>query len=336
MPFITTWGGSPNRNLPTNSAEEALFQAGFVVAQVDRFIKGTALRRLSIQNLLFVHGVFPPMDEQTRIRNFLERETAEIHRLIAKQERLIELLQEKRQALINYAVTKGLNPAAPMKPSGVEGLGEIPRHWAITRLAFCCSGIRTGPFGSDLHAEDYVENGRPVINPANIVSGKLVPDPKCTVDEETAYRLSSHWLTGGDVVVGRRGEMGRCAAVGPNERGWICGTGCLHVSPHRSVALPDFLQLVVQSQRTKEWLSLESVGSTMENLNASILGRVPLQLPPVAEQALILGHIGKQSTFLDDLIGKANAAIALMREHRTALISAAVTGKIDIRDASYA
>jgi type I restriction enzyme S subunit len=74
----------------------------------------------------------------------------------------------------------------------------------------------------------------------------------------------------------------------------------------------------------------------MENLNASILGRVPLQLPPVAEQALILGHIGKQSTFLDDLIGKANAAIALMREHRTALISAAVTGKIDIRDASYA
>jgi len=312
-----------------------LLSDGFL-KQVDSSTYGAKMPRASWDYIGSLPVPLAPETEQTQIAHFLDRETAKIDTLIAKQQRLIELLQEKRQALISHAVTKGLNPDAPMKPSGVEWLGDIPARWAVTRLAFCSSGIRTGPFGSDLHAEDYVEDGRPVINPANILSGQIVPDPRCTVDEKTAYRLSSHWLTRGDIVVGRRGEMGRCAVVGPEECGWICATGCLRISPNQSVALPDFLQLAIQSQRVREWLSLQSVGSTMENLNASILGRVPLPLPPIVEQAAILARIAKQSVSIDDLIGKANTAIALMREHRTALISAAVTGKIDVREAHQA
>lgn len=272
----------------------------------------------------------PPIPEQQTIAAFLDRETAKIDALIAEQQRLITLLSEKRQATISHAVTKGLNPDAPMKDSGIEWLGEVPEHWEVTALGYLAILIQTGPFGSQLHSADYVEGGTPVINPSNIQDGKLVPDWSSTVAQEIVDRLSQHKLIFGDIVFGRRGEMGRCAMITTNEINWLCGTGCLNVRLS-SKAIPEFISTYLRTEYIRELLKLESVGSTMDNLNTQILSRIPVPVPPLTEQQNIAAFLDRETAQFDTLTTEAQRAITLLQERRTALISAAVTGKINVQ-----
>ncbi len=272
----------------------------------------------------------PPKNEQQTISVFLDRETGKIDALIAEQQRLVELLAEKRQAVISHAVTKGLNPNAPMKDSGIEWLGEVPAHWGVVPLGHLATQIQTGPFGSQLHSEDYVEDETPVINPSNIQDGNLVADWSCTVTQEIAARLSQHKLMLGDIVFGRRGEMGRCAMVTANEVNWLCGTGSLNVRLSDR-ANPEFVSIYLRTAYVRELLKLESVGSTMDNLNTQILSGVSVPLPPFTEQQTIVTYLDTETAKFDTLTAEANRAIALLQERRSALISAAVTGKIDVR-----
>ncbi|KYN64188.1 restriction endonuclease subunit S [Pantoea agglomerans] len=265
------------------------------------------------------------------IINFLDYETAKIDNLIEKQKQLIELLKEKRQAVISHAVTKGLNPDVPMKDSGVEWLGDVPEHWTIAQLKFNTLEMQTGPFGSQLHAEDYVVDGIPLINPAHMNAGMIIPDPKVTVDEETQERLERHKLSEGEIIFSRRGELGRCAVVKKNNEGWLCGTGSLKAKLTKKI-IPDYAYTLISSEGVVSELTLESKGSTMANLNTETLGRVRLPVPPISEQEAILDYIKIISDKYDYLIRYADTAIRLMQERRTALISAAVTGKIDVRD----
>lgn len=273
----------------------------------------------------------PPLKEQQKIAEFLDYETAQIDTLIEKQQQLIQLLKEKRQAVISHAVTKGLNPKAPMKDSSVEWLGEVPEHWMITQLKFNTLEMQTGPFGSQLHAEDYVVDGIPLVNPAHMIHGKIMPDSKISVDDETSSRLSRHRLVEGDLILARRGELGRCAVVTTEQEGWLCGTGSLKAKLNHRL-LPEYGYLLITSEGVVSELSLESKGSTMDNLNTETLGRVRLPLPPIVEQCAILEHINRLSIRFDILIDKAVDVNRLIKERRTALISAAVTGKIDVRD----
>jgi type I restriction enzyme S subunit len=272
----------------------------------------------------------PPPPEQRQIAAFLDRETAKIDALVAEQEKLIVLLKEKRQAVISHAVTKGLDANVPMKDSGVEWLGEVPAHWEVVPLCMLATMIQTGPFGSQLHSADYVDNGTPVINPSNIQDGKLEPDWSCSITTDDVERLSQHKLIEGDIVFGRRGEMGRCALVSANEVGWICGTGSLNVRlSHR--AFPPFVSIYLRTEYVRERLKLESVGSTMDNLNTQILGSISVPASSVEEQRAIASYLDIESTKFDTLTAEAQSAIDLLQERRTALISAAVTGKIDVR-----
>ena len=273
----------------------------------------------------------PSEEEKLPIAAFLDHETAKIDALIEKQRRLIELLKEKRQAVISHAVTKGLNPNAPMKDSGVEWLGEVPAHWVVTQLKFNTLEMQTGPFGSQLHAEDYVDDGIPLVNPAHMVEGKIVPDPQVTVDEQTWQRLSRHGLKSGELIFARRGELGRCAVVTKVEEGWLCGTGSLKAKLSDRL-IPEYSYLLITSEGVVSELSLESKGSTMDNLNTETLGRVRLPVPPRQEQTDILEYVNLAAGKFGTLIDNAESAISLMQERRTALISAAVTGKIDVRD----
>ena len=272
-----------------------------------------------------------PTSEQANIAEFLDHETAKIDALIEKQQRLIELLKEKRQAVISHAVTKGLNPNAPMKDSGVEWLGEVPAHWVVTQLKFNTLEMQTGPFGSQLHADDYVEDGIPLVNPAHMINGRIVPDKKVTVDEKTWQRLSRHQLKSGDLIFARRGELGRCAVVTEEQEGWLCGTGSLKAKLNERLT-PEYSYLLITSDGVVAELSLESKGSTMDNLNTETLGRIRLPIPPTEEQQKIIEYVHAVSGKFQKLINKADSAIALIRERRTALIFAAVTGKIDVRD----
>ena len=218
------------------------------------------------------------------------------------------------------------------KDSGVEWLGEVPAHWNVAPLSIICSLIQTGPFGSQLHAEDYIEDGTPVVNPSNLVDGQIVPDWKCSVAAEMVNSLPQHVLRIGDIVFGRRGEMGRCALVKPDNAGWLCGTGSLNL--RLKTGNPKFVVTYLGTPIVRELLKLESVGSTMDNLNAGILSRIRVPQPPDVEQAAIATFLETEISRLNALTAEATHGIALLKERRSALISAAVTGKIDVREAN--
>lgn len=274
----------------------------------------------------------PPITEQQAIARFLDYKTAQIDALIAKKQTLLTKLAEKRTALISHAVTKGLDPSVPMKDSGVEWLGKIPAHWDVSKLSYATESMQTGPFGSQLHAEEYIEGGVPLINPVDISNGQIFDNPKITVGYDLAERLARHKLELGDIVIARRGEMGRAGLVRENNIGWLCGTGSLRARLKQAAMRPEFLLYQFSMKGVAEYLSLQSVGSTMDNLNTSILGRLPVILPPVHEQVEVVSYLHKICDALDRHVAKVNQAIASLYEYRAALITNAVTGKIDVRN----
>lgn len=271
----------------------------------------------------------PDLYTQKSIASFLDRETARIDQLIEKKQRLVKVLEEKQLSTITAAVTKGLEPYVPMKSSSIEWIGEIPAHWKVLRLKLLTNLIQTGPFGSQLHSEEYIDNETPVINPSNIKGGRLHPDLTCTVDAEVVNRLARHKLQAGDIVFGRRGEMGRCALVSANETGWLCGTGCMKVQLNGRT-LPDFTLIILQTLGTRELLRLECVGSTMDNLNESILSRIPVPIPPLEEQAAILAYLDSKNNHISIMQDRIIKSSNKIQEFRSALITAAVTGQIDV------
>jgi len=282
---------------------------------------------------------FLPPAEQRSIGAFLDRETGRVDRLVAKKRELIERLKEKRTALISRTVTRGLPPAAaraavlpenpPLKPSGIEWLGDIPAHWEVVPLFRVSETIQTGPFGSQLHSADYVEGGIPLINPAHIVASRLVPDELSSVDDSTAIRLSRHRLREGDIIMARRGEIGRCARVGVNEAGWLCGTGSLVIRLRNADS--NYFATIISGAGFSGLLELHAVGTTMLNLNPTIVGRMLVPVPPLPEQAAIAAYLDEETAKLDTLVGKVEEAVERLQEYRTALITAAVTGKMDVR-----
>ena len=303
---------------------------------VTRYVESQAhgiigLVHVTKQDIGIIQTPMISVEEQRAIAAFLDRETAKINTLIAKKERLIELLQEKRSALISHAVTKGLDTSVPMKDSGVEWLGEIPAHWEVKRIRDITKLLQTGPFGSQLHSNDYISNGIPVINPSHLKDGLILPDWDCTIDEDIYHRLMRHGLCEGDIVFARRGEMGRCALVTKTEVGWLCGTGSLLMRPKSTICNSDFLNKVLSTNGVRDWLLLESVGSTMDNLNTGILSRIPLLIPPLSEQQAIITYLDREIAKIDSLITRIREGIEKLKEYSAALISAAVTGKIDVR-----
>ncbi|MEH2255938.1 restriction endonuclease subunit S [Nostoc sp.] len=299
---------------------------------IDYIKVGTTINHLYQNQLSDFAFPVPSLEIQQAIASFLDRKTAAIDTLIAKKQRLIQLLEEKRTALINQAVTQGLNPNVPMKNSGIAWISKIPEHWEVSRLSFLSTTIQTGPFGSQLHASEYVENGIPLVNPINIQRGNIVADYQKTVNQEVAIRLSRHKLLIGDLVFARRGELGRCGVINKNNNGWLCGTGCIQVRVSKIKVYPDYLNLFISIPWVASWLSLESVGSTMDNLNTEILSTLPIILPPKEEQIKIFQYIELKKYLFDKLITTIDRQISKLQEYRQSLITAAVTGKIDISE----
>jgi type I restriction enzyme S subunit len=176
--------------------------------------------------------------------------------------------------------------------------------WQTKRLCDFAVGVSTGPFGSLLHKSDYVDDGVPLVNPINIVGESIVPDPSKLISDITKHRLSNYVLQEGDVVVGRRGEIGRCAVVGPNEKGWVCGTGSFFVRPLPTLD-SRFLAHLIRSNGYREKLEQLSTGATMKNLSNTALGDLAISVPPLPEQERIVGILDE--AFEGIAIAKANA-----------------------------
>lgn len=293
--------------------------------------RGTTVKHIYPDELRRVVLALPPVPEQRAIAAFLNRETAKVDALIAEQERLIELLQEKRQAVISHAVAKGLDPNMPMKDSGLLWMGHVPSHWSVKPLRSLGCAVRTGPFGSQLHAEEYIDGGVPVINPAHLRGGIIQPDEAVSVGPDVVERLAHQRLQRGDVIFARRGELGRCAIVSEREAGWICGTGCMVLQMPRDEYLPEFLTVLLGTDGLRQYFESLSIGATIDSLSSADLLSLPVLTPPLHEQHEILAFVRKQEMTFESLSVAAQNAQELLSERRTALITAAVTGQIDVR-----
>ncbi|WP_429221845.1 restriction endonuclease subunit S [Aeromonas veronii] len=286
----------------------------------------TAIPQITVEEIGSNPILLPSFEEQRTIAAFLDYETARIDRLIAQQQRLIELLQEKRQAVISHAVTKGLNPHAPMKDSGVEWLGQVPEHWNVTKFGFISNVVRGGsprPAGDpELFDGDY----SPWVTVAEI-----------TKDEEVYLESTESFLTekgSKQCRVFRRGTL-----LLSNSGATLGVPKILSIDANANDGVVGFEKLSVNTEYAYFYLSTltdnlrERIkqGSGQPNLNTDIVKSIVIPLPPSGEVEAILSEIKTHRITFSVLISKADTAIKLMQERRTALISAAVTGKIDLR-----
>ena len=299
-----------------------LFCSEFLIAKVIAWSVGVSYPAINASDLMRFKGLVPPTPEQQAIAAFLDRETAKIDALIAEQQRLIELLKEKRQAIISHAVTKGLNTDTPMKDSGIEWLGEVPEHWETIRLGSIF-----------LEANDQGAEELPILTVSihNGVSDREFDehemDRKVTRSEDrTKYKA----VKSGDLVYNMM-------------RAWQGGFGAVavegQVSPAYVVARPlreictEFVEQILRSPTAVEEMRRLSHGVTDFRLRLywEEFKIIVIALPPVLEQQSIMDAVRSQTRRFDALTAEAQTAISFLQERRTALISAAVTGKIDVR-----
>lgn len=276
----------------------------------------------------------PPVPEQRAIATFLDRETARIDALVAKKERLITLLQERRTALITRAVTKGLDLAAPMKDSGVEWLGVIPAHWEVRRLKLAASKIGSGktPSGG---AEVYVPAGVMLLRSQNVHFGGLRLEDVAYIDERTDFEMSGSRVMEGDVLLNITGaSLGRCCVAHLQENRANVNQHVCVVRPNRQMFRSDFLGAALASRAVQAQIFSTEDGISRDALSFEQIGELIITIPPLAEQKVIEAKLKEGTTTIESLIRSIRVAITGLHELRTALISAAVTGKIDVREAA--
>jgi type I restriction enzyme S subunit len=180
---------------------------------------------------------------------------------------------------------------------------------------------QTGPFGSQLHSDEYVDDGIPVINPSNIINSKISPDPAIAITEETSERLARHRLEPGDLVFARRGELGRAAVAHNEAAGWLCGTGSLRVRTRQSALDSRFAEYVLQSASTRAYFEMYAIGSTMGNLNTSIVLGLPIPLPPLDEQRRIANFLDAETARIDRLAALRTSQMEALTVHYQSQLS---------------
>ena len=286
----------------------------YCLAQFSSKARGTTRQTLSRDDFRTLYISLPPIREQQQIANYLDEKTSKIDNLIEKQTKQIELLKEKRQAVISHAVTKGINPNVPMKDSGVEWLGEIPEHWEVKKLKFVLQL---------LNKKEKIIN-QIVVALENIESwsGKYIESDSSYQGDDVAFCI-------GDILFGKLrpylAKVFLCSFDG------IAFGDLLAYRPIKdyaskyafySLISEDFIKIVDSS----------TYGTKMPRASSEFLSEMRLTVPPLKEQQQIANYLDEKTSKIDILIEKSNKSIELLKEKRTALISVAVTGKIDVRE----
>jgi type I restriction enzyme S subunit len=271
----------------------------------------------------------PPKDEQQKIANFLDHETAKIDTLIDKQQQLITLLKEKRQAVISHAVTKGLNPKAPMRDSGVEWLGEVPAHWTLPKIKWFYE-TESGGTPNTSNFEGYYQDGEiPWIRTTDLNNGDLYETPLAITDKAVADSACSI-LPVNSVLVAMYGGAGTIGKHSLLKFESTINQAVCAILPIEKID-PEYMHLYVEFYRPYWMVGAEGTRKD-PNINQEVVRELMVPCPPSNEQIDIVRVTKKKLTVIDEIVFKSESNIQLMQERRTALISAAVTGKIDVRN----
>jgi len=271
----------------------------------------------------------PPLPEQTAIAAFLDHETGKIDALVAEQEKLIALLKEKRQAVISHAVTKGLDPSVSLKDSGIEWLGEVPEHWEVAAVSYRYE-VQLGKMldTSKIRGQHL----RPYLRVFDVQWGKINIDnlPEMDFSEDDQLKFCLH---PGDLMVNEGGSYVGRSAIWRGEIKECYYQKALHRlrARHSHRDSPEFMLYIMENATKSGVFVAGGQQATIEHLTAEALRRYRFAFPPHAEQTAIVAYLDAQTAKFDALTAEAERAIALLKERRSALISAAVTGKIDVR-----
>ena len=290
----------------------------------------TGLGNLNGSTLGAIRIPMAPPDEQRAIVDFLDRETAKVDTLVARKERLIELLQEKRTALITRAVTRGLAPNVAMKDSGVEWLGEIPAHWEVVPLKHVVHYVE----GPGIMAADFLTEGVPLLRISGIGGRWATLDGCNYLSPEVVCRRWSHFqVRSGDLLISGSASTGFCTEVDEKTAGAVPYTGIIIVRPRAKSGPKNFVRWMLLSDVFATQVELARTGSTIQHFGPSHLARMRVVAPPLHEQVAIAALLDRETARLDALVSMVRVAMDRLKEFRTSLISAAVTGKIDVREA---
>lgn len=320
-----------NPGLSASYLEQQLRSKPFIDA-INSSTFGAKMPRADWQFIGTLPQPVPPLDEQTAIARYLGHVDERISRYISAYERLINLLEEQRQAVIQCAVTLGLDPNVRLKPSGVEWLGEIPTHWKVMRLRYLLKKKLT--YGANSAAEytnpdwprylritDFNRNGALKDNTFRSLPPEMAKD---------------HLVQPEDILLARSGATVGKSFLVPADVGQACYAGYLiRACPNPALIQSYFLFTFTQSNSFASWKNSTFILSTIQNISAEKYANLDVPCPPLSEQAQIIRYIKKETTDISATINCTLREIELLKEYRTRLIADVVTGKLDVREAAF-
>lgn len=292
--------------------------------------KGSIMNGLNSTIIKGLYIPVPEIIEQQAIADFLDKECAQIDSIAADLEKQIALLQQYKKSLITETVTKGLDKSVPMKDSGIEGVGKIPSHWKVNRLKYVAV-VKTGPFGTQLSASEYSDEGIPVINVKNIGHGTIIEDDLDYVPDEVCQRLTQHQLQLGDIVFGRKGAVDKHAIITKSQISWVQGSDCIRVRIDGDID-SRYLNYLFDTVYFAEYVLLYAVGTTMASINSDILTNSKILVPPITEQRCIADFLDSNCKTLFEIIENKQSQLATLQQHKKSLIYEYVTGKKRVKE----
>ena len=299
---------------PLNEQHRIVAKIEELFSELDKGVESLKKAREQLKvyrQALLKHAFEGKLTEQWRKENADKLETADqlLERIKHERESRYQQQLEEWKAAVKQWEADGKEGRKPAKPSKLlpfstnlvndqEKLPKLPKGWVWLHLSDAVERIQIGPFGSLLHKQDYVHNGTPLINPSHIKEMAIVPDDGLSVSAHKLSELKKYIMSKNDIVIGRRGEMGRCAVVNEREDGWLCGTGSLFVRFLKSFNA-EFYCHTLRSRRVKDYLSDSSIGTTMQNLNQKILQTVPIPICCPSEQYEIVSELNWRFSVID-------------------------------------
>lgn len=256
----------------------------------------------------------PPLSEQQRLVARIESLFAKLDAAKAKVQSVLDAHETRKAALLHEAIAGNLIGAGERELKPLSEIVDL---------------IRIGPFGSALHKEDYIQDGIPVVNPQHIVNQVICPDSRKSISESKADSLAAYKMCVNDIIIGRRGEMGRTAPVGADEAGWLCGTGCMLLRLKKEYDAK-FYSLVIASQKSKQYLETHAVGSTMKNLNEKIIRNLPVPVYSYAEQQEIVAVLDRLLGREEEVRQSAESVLVAIDSMKQSILARAFHGELGV------
>ena len=322
-------GLEPNEKLHPKFLEFLLVDIERYISQFSTSSTQENLNLNKIKNLFFY--IPNSIEEQTKIINYLDQKTTQIDHLISKKEQFIQLLEEERVAVINQAVTKGLDPNVSMKDSGIEWLGEIPEHWEVKKLRFignCQNGISAGA--------EYFGTGYPFVSYGDVYKNEILPISVNGLAQSNEKEQLHYSIDEGDVLFTRTSEtieeIGISSICFQKIHKAVFAGFLIRFRPNEGTLNKNFSKYFFRSKIPRTFFVKEMNLVTRASLSQELLKRLPILLPSIDEQKNIGEFLNKKTNDIDDIVGKTRKEIELLKEYKTALISEVVTGKVDVRN----